>query len=296
MQTKKRAKSVKFGKTKEESEEKKIVKEKELEKNEKIEEKEGTEVKEKSSESKSAKNESEEAEVSSKSESTEERYEPEDSSDEPMEVRLGKEDSEESHTEVEDEKKEKKVSVIESTIAEEPSPFGSFAKMPDEERHRRGNAWFFIMVTLVAFVIGLVCIAGIYYFTAGTSENKGIAIPNIIAKPTPTPTQTPTPTPKQLDLSTYDIQVLNGSGVTGQAAKVKTDLTSAGFSVTKTGNADTSDYEKTVIEAKKGTDDAYLKELIATLKKSYAIDSNIVTLKASETSDVIVIIGSTTAK
>src|SRR6266403_3666140 len=109
-------------------------------------------------------------------------------------------------------KKRKQVTVIESTVAEEPSPFGSFAKVPEEERQRKGNAWFFIMVTCITFIIGLVCIAGIYYFTAGTSETNHITIPNIIAKPTPTPTETPSPTPKQLDLSTYNIEILNGSG------------------------------------------------------------------------------------
>jgi hypothetical protein len=43
------------------------------------------------------------------------------------------------------------------------------------------------------------------------------------------------------------VEVYNGSGTPGLAAEATADLEAAGFTVTETGNADSSDYEQTVV-------------------------------------------------
>jgi hypothetical protein len=72
----------------------------------------------------------------------------------------------------------------------------------------------------------------------------------------PSATGTPTPTtsaaPKTVAPSKVKVQVFNGSGKPGLAATAGSALTSAGFVVTATGNADASTYTKTEIRYAEG--------------------------------------------
>src|SRR6266571_2803075 len=95
---------------------------------------------------------------------------------------------------------------------------------PSKEKHH-GLFTYFLLVTLVAFLLGLAFIAGAYY----ALHRANFALP-FLSKTAPTPTPKPTaipiltPTPvasKSANLSQNTIAVLNGSGITGQAAKVK---------------------------------------------------------------------------
>ena len=69
--------------------------------------------------------------------------------------------------------------------------------------------------------------------------------------PTPTPTLIPTPTPNPWVRSDWSLEVLNGSGVTGQAKALAEKLIEVGYPVVKTGNADKQNYEVTQILVKK---------------------------------------------
>lgn len=109
----------------------------------------------------------------------------------------------------------------------------------------------------------------------------------------PKPTKAVTPTPKEIDVSTYSIDILNGSGVAGAAAKAKTLLTDKSYNVTSTGNADTSNYAKTIIKVKKSVPSAYTEALKNLLLPTYALDT-VATLADTETTDVVIIIGSQT--
>ena len=67
------------------------------------------------------------------------------------------------------------------------------------------------------------------FITKPTSEPTGVEV---------TVTQAPTasPTAEIVDLTKYSVEVLNGSGVTGEAARVKDVLISAGFTSVDIGN------------------------------------------------------------
>ncbi|HSA84364.1 MAG TPA: LytR C-terminal domain-containing protein, partial [Patescibacteria group bacterium] len=97
------------------------------------------------------------------------------------------------------------------------------------------------------------------------------------------------------DLSAYSISVLNGSGISGEAASLRTQLEDAEFVVDSVGNADTSDYTRTEVFAKEGVSEAYLNTLIKELEKTYEVNSVTETLDESESVDVEIIIGSTRA-
>ena len=98
------------------------------------------------------------------------------------------------------------------------------------------------------------------------------------------------PTPKEIDLSIYTIQILNGSGVDGEAANAKEGLETAGFTVNSIGNAETNDYSETIIQAKKEVSTEYLEALKALLSESYSIGDQTV-LEEPEDVDVILIVG-----
>lgn len=101
-----------------------------------------------------------------------------------------------------------------------------------------------------------------------------------------------TPTPKPVNLSAYTITALNGSYLSGEAAKAKTSLTTAGFNVGSIGNASSHTATDTVIAAKSTVDQAYLNKLMQTLQNTYVVSQQVQTLPISATSDVVVIIGS----
>lgn len=68
--------------------------------------------------------------------------------------------------------------------------------------------------------------------------------------PTPEPSPSPTPEPT-LIRSEWSFEVLNGSGVTGQAKKIADQIKTLGYEVVKTGNADKSNYADSQILVKK---------------------------------------------
>jgi LCP family protein required for cell wall assembly len=74
------------------------------------------------------------------------------------------------------------------------------------------------------------------------------------AKPTTSPSPSPTPTPTKsgpplsVPPSSIDVTVLNGSGVSGAAAKAAADLNARGFHATVGGDASSSTFASTVVK------------------------------------------------
>lgn len=183
-----------------------------------------------------------------------------------------------------------------SRIAQtEDSPFDD---VPLVEEKKRNPFLYFLMIAFGTFFVGLVFIVGANYFL----ESKTFSLTDFqkmmsMEQPTPSaaPTKKPTPTP-QVDLSAYTIKVLNGSGITGEAATLKDKLTAEGFKVGTTGNADASDYDKTEITVKKNVDEGYVTKLKEALEKEYKVSTPVrLSENASQEADVTVTIGKETA-
>jgi hypothetical protein len=101
----------------------------------------------------------------------------------------------------------------------------------------------------------------------------------------------PTPT-ITLNKATLKIQVLNGTEGKGVAAKARDALTAAGYSEISVGNAETSDYELTVISIKPSKK-AYLDGLKKDLEEAkYNLESETDNLTEGNEFDAIVVIGS----
>ncbi len=144
------------------------------------------------------------------------------------------------------------------------------------------------------FLLGAL-LGGIYFYQKGINLPPG-------ASPEPTPTEVanagavPSASPvASVDLTKYPVNVLNGSGTTGEAAKVKTLLEGGGFKVSAIGNASSSNFTKTIIKVKSDVPAAFVSQLSALLSKTYTLDSN-QTLSTSASDSVQVIVGSSKAK
>ena len=64
---------------------------------------------------------------------------------------------------------------------------------------------------------------------------------------TPTASATPSGRPLVTPPERISVEVLNGSGVTGEASRVASELTAMGYNVVRVGNADRSDYPTTTV-------------------------------------------------
>jgi hypothetical protein len=156
---------------------------------------------------------------------------------------------------------------------------------------KQGSPIFWILIPGV-LILGAI-LGGIVFY------EKGVNI-KLSEGPTPTPSistsTTPTPTPSATpDISNLEIAVLNGSGISGEAAKAKQILDTAGFNVVSTGNAASYDYTKTIIKAKSTVDSSVIQRIKDTLSKSYVMGDN-QTLATTSTTDIQIIVGSSKAE
>lgn len=143
----------------------------------------------------------------------------------------------------------------------------------------------------IAIFFAIVLIAGIVFILLQkvATEKKTDSMSSLekaVVTLEPLPTNTPTP----VDVSKLTIKVLNGSGIPGEASRLKGILTAAGFTVSSVGNAETSDYDKTVVQLKPGVDEAVVRVLKAELAKTYSLGGDGI-LSKNDIYDAVVIIG-----
>ncbi|PIP57285.1 hypothetical protein COY30_01550 [Candidatus Woesebacteria bacterium CG_4_10_14_0_2_um_filter_44_9] len=184
------------------------------------------------------------------------------------------------------------VEEVASTEPPEPAPEAAAevkTEIPKENPVTKFNIlWIFVPgILLLGLLVG-----GIFAYYHGINK---------INSPTPTPVSgvtvaspTPTSPAKQTDLTKYSIAVLNGSGIAGEAGKVKTILQEAGFKVASTANAKTYDYDKTEISTKEGIEADFIKALVFSLSKTYQLADPLTS--ATQSASIVVTVGSLKAK
>jgi hypothetical protein len=128
------------------------------------------------------------------------------------------------------------------------------------------STWIFIIIGLlivVIFGLGLAVLTG---FIKNPFEVPNVATPKAI---TETITSLATPAPAESSQSAKEelrLQILNGSGVTGQAGFVKEQLEEIGFTNIETGNAEGSGDTETVVAYLKTVSSEVLEELVEELE------------------------------
>lgn len=147
-----------------------------------------------------------------------------------------------------------------------------------------------IPLLFLIIIIGAVVGGGIYIARSVLGGEKPAPSPS----PTPTSTLfTPSPLeePEAVDVSQYSVQILNGSGVAGEAGKVNDLLVSAGFSKADTGNADNYDYTDSQIQLKANTPDAVFDAVKGALSEEYTIVKSSDNLAEDSEYDIVIIVG-----
>ncbi|KKS80964.1 MAG: Cell envelope-related function transcriptional attenuator common domain protein [Candidatus Woesebacteria bacterium GW2011_GWC1_43_10b] len=162
-----------------------------------------------------------------------------------------------------------------------------------EPPKKRGSFKIIIITALVTATIVALLAGGIYVYLTGTNS-----ISKIPEEPTPTPTPIalepeviPTPLPEEVDLSEFDVNILNGSGKIGEAGKVRGLIEKAGFNVVNTGNAKTFDFKETIIQAGEDVPQAVVDAAQKALEEDYAIKIG-ETLPSSSNYDLVITVGS----
>lgn len=148
----------------------------------------------------------------------------------------------------------------------------------------------FMWPILFIFIIALAMLGGVFIYKKEMSKAKVPEVNVVTISEAPTVMPEPTVT---LDLSKYEIKILNGSEVDGQAGKQKTNLEAEGFTVSTIGNAAKSDYRKTIIQAKENIDSDFLDKLKNVLEQYFILGEE-EELPEDARDDVIVILGSQT--
>jgi hypothetical protein len=148
-------------------------------------------------------------------------------------------------------------------------------------------------------IIGILILVGILGFVIYKSASKS---GGVSTEPTPfdnltTPSEdntnvsTPAPsaTPTAADKAKVTVQVQNGTGITGEAAYLQTQLKNLGYTDVKVGNAGTQDATSTQVTFSKTLDSGIVSELTQKLNSLY---QNVTTsTSSSATFDVVIITG-----
>lgn len=150
------------------------------------------------------------------------------------------------------EKPEEPIDSDEPEVQEEASPIKrSFIINQDSELkyeprspgRSKGKTIFLMIILLVILFGGGFFLNKMFHPLSRLRPSASVTAPT----PIPSPTESPAPI---LNRSDWSFEVLNGTGVTGEAKKVADKIKALGYPVVKTGNADKDNYTQTQILVK----------------------------------------------
>lgn len=143
-----------------------------------------------------------------------------------------------------------------------------------QPREPQGNNNIKIIIAVVGVI--LILVAGGWLVlgnTGGGASQTPTPTPNggLTTFPTtaPTPTPSATPTPEPVDKSEIRIEILNGTGVPGEASFLQGELEDLGFEEITAGNADTQDAGETTVTYSRDLSPAISDEITEALEEIY---------------------------
>jgi len=151
-------------------------------------------------------------------------------------------------------------------------------------KKKTSKLWVYLLMLFLALVAGAVTMYKTGMFEQIWPKEKEVV--EVTPTPAVTPEITPEPTPS--DLTMYSVQVLNGSGVTGEAARIREVLLGFGFENVDVGNSEATTEGQ--INSK-----ADVPEDVQTFAQESVSDYKIgdsVTLTENDDYDLIIIVGS----
>ena len=163
-----------------------------------------------------------------------------------------------------------------------------------ETTEKKKGSGFFRVFLIILTVLSLIAVivGGIFYYQkniAGESKEEAEE-----TQTTEAPTATPTEKPKEetkVDYSKYSLQILNGSGVPGEAGKAKDLISDLEFDSVATANASSYDFEKTTVALKEGIPSQIFTDVKKLLGDTYDLESKSELLEDSSKYDVVITVG-----
>lgn len=168
---------------------------------------------------------------------------------------------------------------------ETPASNVSFPTVGQPEKKSNGAKTLLIIGILV-----LVAILGFIIFKNSSTQEASSTPTPFESTPTQEPVSaSPSATPKAADKSKVKIEVQNGTGITGEAAYLQTQLKALGYTNITVGNASSQDATATTVTFAKSLSADVVDELTKKLKDLYKD----VTVKTSSTAtmDVVIVTG-----
>jgi hypothetical protein len=174
--------------------------------------------------------------------------------------------------------------------SQQTNPLSDFKEKVKEEmdmpvKPQKNYMWPILFI----FIIAIVLLAGVFAYKQGMFKGVGEKAKVVTVSPTPTSVVTPSPA-KTVDLKKYEIEILNGSEVGGEASRQKTNLEEEGFIISSIGNADSSDYTDTIIKAKTEVNKDFIAKLKSVLGSAFTVGET-ESLSEDSSVPVVVIIG-----
>lgn len=160
------------------------------------------------------------------------------------------------------------------------------------KRKRPGKKAKFIKILLILIIILGVFGGGIWFLMRepevvdDTTSNSQ----DLTSSEVEEPTNTPIPTERPIDKEEVSINILNGTGIPGEAGSLKETLENLDFTEIEVGNAETQDYVKTEVKFSKSLPESIIDEITSELEDIYA-DVRSSTSSSLEDYDVEIIIG-----
>lgn len=152
-------------------------------------------------------------------------------------------------------------------------------------------------VGLILLLVALVMVGGAVFYSLSLRKNQegkgGGPIKTespLIVEEREVSTSTPSPTPSEvIDKKSISVQILNGTGIVGEAAYLEGKLNNLGYTSTKVGNATKQDYQSTQVTFSSKLSSSVVDEITKELEKIY---DKVETKKSSSTSyDIEIITG-----
>lgn len=139
-------------------------------------------------------------------------------------------------------------------------------------KKKEGGKW----LPIALFLLGLVILGGAIFYVGKDRLVKQVPSPSpeskdIVFFGESEETETPSPSPaiSEIDKEDVEIEIQNGTGITGEAGFLKNLFEKEGYKNIKTGNASSYDYIATEVTFSSSLPDSIVEEITKVLKDTY---------------------------